>query len=161
MESGVRGDFAALTRLRTGVERLADNGFARLVRVVERAADRELRAGFAGSHDASGAAWPETTDGRPALVTYGKHWTTRSAGNVVSLSSNHIGARAHQLGATIRPLTADGVLAFTIGGRKIVARKVVLPARRVTPRNGSLETWARPINAAVARALPLLAGVQS
>lgn len=159
MDSGVRGDFAKLQRFEATLARVADVGPRRLVRVVGRAAQDELQRGFAGSHDATGAAWKLTTDGRKALVTYGKHWRLVVAGLAVRLTSDHIGAGVHQHGATITPKKADGVLVFTVAGVKIHARKVTVPARRVTPRNGGLDAWAPALRAAVTNELGELVGV--
>lgn len=170
----IRGNFEALARVRIGVDGLASNGLGRLVRVVGDAAVAELRAGFSEAHDPSGSAWKSTTDGRKPLQGFDRHWTLTLGRGVARLSSNHPGARAHQLGAVIVPrrrsrgrdtggrftTARGGVLAFVIGGAKVFARKVVLPKRRMTPRNGSLEGWARGIEGAVNAELALMAGVR-
>jgi phage gpG-like protein len=79
-----------------------------------------------------GAAWPKTTDGRAALFVGGTH-LARSIDHAVSgdaaiWGSGWIGARVHQFGAVIKPVNAR-FLAFTIGGQKIFAKKVTIPAR--------------------------------
>lgn len=159
MDSGVHGDFAKLRAFTARVEAIGNTGLRRVVRVVGRAALAELREGYAGSKDATGAAWALTTDGRRALTTYARHWRLVVAGNAVRLASDHIGAGVHQHGATITPKKADGVLVFTVAGVKIHARKVTVPARRVTPRNGGLDAWAPALRAAVTNELGELVGV--
>lgn len=162
--SGLVGDWQKLHRFASGLEAVGGAGragFPRLVRLTGRAAFEALREDFSNSHDASGSTWPRTTDGRAALVGFGKYWRLIIAGNAVRLSSNHPGARAHQLGATIVPTGAAGLLAFTIGGRKVFARKVKLPARRATPRNGGLDAWAPRLRKVVVDDLAAAIGVRS
>lgn len=49
-------------------------------------------------------------------------------GNQLIIGTNKIYGAVHQLGATIRPRTADA-LVFRMGGRLIHAKKVTIPAR--------------------------------
>lgn len=138
----VTGDWQKLRLFKGRVERLGGNVLPRLVRVVGRAALEELREGFAGSRGADGTGWPSTTEGRKPLVGFGKHWRLVIAGGALRLTSDHPGARAHNYGATIVPKNDLKALKFTIGGRTVFARKVRLPKRRATPKNGSLQGWA-------------------
>lgn len=159
MRDGVEGDWPALQRVRVRLDGLGRGPTRlRLVRVVGETALTELRAGFDRSHGPDGATWARTTEGKPALRGFDRYWTLRYAGAAVRLVSDHPGARAHMRGAVILPKRGGvgrgprgklGLLAFTIGGRKVFAKKVKLPARRPVPRNGTLQRWARPIEDAV------------
>ena len=166
MDDGVKGDWPKLERVRVRLDGLGRGETRlRLVRAVGETALQELRAGFERGHGPDGATWARTTEGKPALRGFDRHWTLRYAGAVVQLVSDHPGARAHMRGAVILPKRGGvgrgprgkftkgklGLLAFTIGGRKVFAKKVKLPSRRMTPRNGTLEGWVQPIADAVDR----------
>lgn len=80
-----------------------------------------------------GEAWPvRKDDGKPALfhtgaffdsIDYAMHYPSGEVG------TGHVGARVHQFGAVIRPVNARA-LAFTLpSGRKVLAKKVTIPAR--------------------------------
>lgn len=49
-------------------------------------------------------------------------------GDSVEVGTNKIHATVHQLGATIRPRTADA-LVFSMGGETVAAKSVTIPAR--------------------------------
>jgi hypothetical protein len=163
MSDGVTGDWNVIQRVRVAVGGMARGARPRLLRVVGVAAWRELAAGFDRAADPSGAAWAPTRAGGQPLAGYDRHWTLRFTGNGAQLASDHPGARIHQKGGVIFPKRGGvgrdakgkftrgrlGVLAFMVGGKKVFAKKVKIPARRMTPRNGTLEAWAAPIAAAV------------
>jgi len=95
-----------------------------------------------------GAAWPLTRDGRKALFVTGTH-LYRSIDHAASASearwgTGWIGAKVHQFGAVIRPKDAKA-LSFTVGGKRVVAKKVTIPAR---PYLGVSEQNARDLEAA-------------
>lgn len=163
MADGVQGDWPRLERVRVSIDGMHRGDRARLVRVVGTAAETAFRAGFDRGAAPDGSAWAPTREGGTPLAGFEQHWTLRYRGSIATLASDHPGARAHQRGATILPKRRGvgrgaggrftkgtlGVLAFVVGGRKVFARKVKIPARRMTPRNGSLEGWVTPIRAAV------------
>ena len=79
-----------------------------------------------------GAAWPPTQAGGSILFKTGSHLSdsiqhAASAGEV-HWGSGWIGAKVHQFGAVIRPVNARA-LAFTLGGKKVIAQQVTIPAR--------------------------------
>ena len=105
-----------------------------------------------------GAAWPPNHDGGSILFRTGSHLSDsiqHAAGaSDVHWGSGWIGARVHQFGAVIRPVKGK-VLAFMLGGKKVFAKKVTIPARPwlgISPANARelLETAERY----VARVLP-------
>lgn len=105
-----------------------------------------------------GAAWPANLNGGSILFRTGTHLSDsiqHAAGaNEVHWGTGWIGARVHQFGAVIRPVKGK-VLAFMLGGVRVFARKVTIPARPflgVSPANARelLETAERY----VAKALP-------
>lgn len=49
-------------------------------------------------------------------------------GSAVEIGTNKVYAAVHQFGATIRPRSAQ-FLSFMLGGRRVFARKVTIPAR--------------------------------
>ncbi len=166
MDEGVKGDWPRLERVRVRLDGLGRGETRlRLVRAVGETALQELHAGFERGHGPDGAGWKRTTDGKRPLAGFERYWSLRYAGSVVQLASDHPGARAHHRGAVILPKRGGvgrdtrgkftrgkmGVLAFTVGGRKVFAKKVKLPSRRMTPRSGTLEGWVQPIADAVDR----------
>lgn len=98
-----------------------------------------------------GKAWPKTTDGRSALFVQGNHLYRSIDHAVVGDSavwgSGWIGARVHQFGAVIKPVNAKR-LAFSIGGKKVFAKKVTVPARAYL---GVSEANARALEQTAAR----------
>lgn len=54
--------------------------------------------------------------------------TASVAGNAVRIGTNKVQAGIHQFGGEIRPRSA-AALAFTLGGRLVLAQKVTIPAR--------------------------------
>jgi phage gpG-like protein len=139
--SYVAGDFAKLHRLAASMEAAA-GAFPRLVRLVGEAALEELREGIAAGRDPAGAKWPATTEGKRALGGgMAASWVLSVEGDTARLSTEHEGAGAHQTGKVITPKTKP-LLAFQIGERKVFAKRVTLPQRRMHPRSGSLESWA-------------------
>jgi hypothetical protein len=158
---GLTGDWAALRRLRAGVDDVAREGFGRVVRRTSEAVLDAVHEGHAQGRDPSGASWASTTDGRRALQGgFPASWRTAISGNVVTLATSHDGAGAHQRGKTITPKTAR-VLAFVIGGQKVFARKVKIPQRRMHPSGGTLETWAPRLRVAALDELAAVVGVAS
>ncbi len=166
MDDGVKGDWPKLERVRVRLEGLGrGESRVRLVRAVGETALTELRKGFERGAAPDGAGWKRTTDGKRPLAGFERYWSLRYAGSVAQLASDHPGARAHHRGAVILPKRGGvgrdtrgkftrgkmGVLAFTVGERKVFARKVKLPSRRMTPRSGTLEGWVQPIADAVDR----------
>lgn len=164
MGDGVEGEWPRLERVRVRLDGLGRGETRlRLVRAVGETALQELHAGFERGHGPDGATWARTTEGERPLVGFERHWTLRYTGTAIQLVSDHPGARAHMRGAVILPKRGGagrdsrgkftkgklGLLAFTIGGRKVFAKKVKLPVRRPVPRNGTLQRWARPIEDAV------------
>jgi len=79
-----------------------------------------------------GARWAPTRQGRGALFVRGRHLAASirgaATGNKAIWGTGWIGARVHQFGAIIVPVQAKA-LVFEIGGRKVFAQKVVIPAR--------------------------------
>ena len=87
-----------------------------------------------------GAAWKKTRDGRGALFATGSHLYDsidhKSTAATATWGSGWIGARVHQLGATIVPVKAR-VLHFKVGGKSVFAKKVVIPARPYVGLSGA------------------------
>lgn len=79
-----------------------------------------------------GKAWPLTKEGRPALFVSGTHLYRsidhEAGASTARWGTGWIGARVHQFGATITPKNG-GALHFSMGGRKVFAKKVTIPAR--------------------------------
>ena len=80
----------------------------------------------------AGAAWPKTAEGRGALFKTGAHlYDTMqhvAGADQVRWGTGWKIAPVHQYGATIR---AKGkALVFTLGKKKVFARKVTIPARQ-------------------------------
>jgi phage gpG-like protein len=98
-----------------------------------------------------GKAWPKTRDGRGALFVTGTHLARSIDHAVVGDSaiwgSGWIGARIHQFGGVIKPVNAKR-LAFSIGGKKIFAKEVTMPARAYL---GVSEANARALEQTAAR----------
>lgn len=151
----IQGEFGALRAFRLAVRDVARPASRRLVLAdVGRTALAELRKGFSAQRSPDGDAWPATTDGRAALGgSMASSWSFSVAGRSVRLVSFHRGARTHQRGMTIRPKGPAGVLVFQIGGRTVFARKVKIPRRRMTPRNGSLGAWTGPVETTASQSL--------
>lgn len=152
----VKGDFRKIAKVRIGIEG-ARRHLRRITQAVGDAALEELREGIAAGCAPDGTAWPPTTDGRKALQGgMAASWGVTVNGLRASLRTSHEGAGMHQRGGVIvakrkgsgrdaggrftqgRP----GVLVFVVGGRKVFARKVKIPRRRMTPMTGTLERWA-------------------
>lgn len=79
-----------------------------------------------------GQAWPPNLEGTSILLRSGQHLLATvafvAAETEVEWGSSWEFAHVHQFGATIKPKTADR-LVFTIGGKKVGAKKVTIPAR--------------------------------
>lgn len=156
---GLTGDWAALRRLRAGVDDVAREGFGRVVRLVGDATLEAVQDGHAQGRDPSGVSWPSTTDGRRALQGgFSASWRMTVSGNVVTLATSHDGANAHQSGMVITPKTKRA-LAFVVAGQKVFARKVKIPQRRMHPSGGTLETWAPHLRAVATNELAAVIGV--
>lgn len=79
-----------------------------------------------------GAAWPVTAEGKGALFRTGAHLYDTMQ-HVAGADSVRWGtgwkyAPVHQYGAVIKPKNARALF-FTLGGKKVFARKVTIPAR--------------------------------
>jgi phage virion morphogenesis protein len=79
-----------------------------------------------------GAAWPPNREGTSTLLATGRHLRD-SVAFIASASSVEVGAswefaHIHQFGATISPKNAR-FLSFVSGGKRVVAKKVTIPAR--------------------------------
>lgn len=135
MDAGVRieinmADISAVNAL---VTRLADFDASELVsdlvRLGEMQTKERVRSGGPGP---DGEAWPPNLEGTPILYRTGKHLE----GQITSSASGSSGewgcawefAHVHQYGATIAPKNAD-FLAFSIGGKRVHAKKVTIPPR--------------------------------
>lgn len=79
-----------------------------------------------------GAAWKPNLESTPTLVRSGRHLhdaiAGRTEGNDAIVEAHWQHAWVHQQGLTIRPKTKKR-LTFTVRGRKVLARKVTIPAR--------------------------------
>jgi phage gpG-like protein len=79
-----------------------------------------------------GAAWPPNRAGTSTLLDTGRHLRDSIAfiasADQVEVGSSWEFAHVHQEGARITPKTAQR-LAFTIGGQKVFAKAVTIPAR--------------------------------
>lgn len=157
MDVDIRGDFAALARVSMGLDRVSRSLMPRLTRVLGAEALVALREGMAEGRGADGSVWKRTTEGRLALQGgMPGSWRATATRTVASLRTQHEGAGTHQRGMVITAKRGArgrdargkftrgslGVLAFTVGGRKVFARKVTIPKRRTTPLNGTLGRWA-------------------
>jgi phage gpG-like protein len=78
-----------------------------------------------------GAAWAPTAEGKGALFRTGAHlYDTMqhvAGGDQVRWGTGWKYAPVHQYGAVIKP--KGKALVFTLGGKKVFARKVTIPAR--------------------------------
>ena len=151
----LKGDFRKIAKVRIGLQWMR-RSLRQITQVVGDAALDELRTGIAEGRAPDGAAWPATSEGRKALQGgMAASWTLTVNGLRASLRTSHDGAGMHQRGGVIvakRKGTGRdgagrftrgrrGVLAFVVGGRKVFARKVKIPQRRMTPQTGTLERW--------------------
>jgi phage gpG-like protein len=80
-----------------------------------------------------GAAWKPTSDGRGALFVTGAHLARSidytSGETEARWGSGFNGARILHFGGVIAPVNAR-VLAFSVGGKKVFAKKVTIPSRK-------------------------------
>lgn len=87
---------------------------------------------FARGTGPDGEAWaPLTTGETPILVKSGRlrdSITHAVTGDSVTVGTNLLYAATHQFGATIKPKNAKA-LAFTVGGKFVMAKTVQIPAR--------------------------------
>lgn len=89
------------------------------------------------------AAWPARTSGgsHALLKKSGTLWRsiaiTQVSPTSVSLSSDRVYAAIHQFGGVIRPKAAGGRLAFSVGGKRVFAQSVTIPARPFFPVTAS------------------------
>lgn len=84
------------------------------------------------------APWPELSGGGAArLRRSGELWKGLHISNIGNrqgtVSVNKIYGAMHQWGGTIVPKQQGGVLAFSIGGKKVFAKRVTIPARPFLP----------------------------
>lgn len=135
MEFGVKieidqSDLAAVNALVTGLAEFdAGELVAEIVQLGENQTRKRIENGGPGP---DGEAWPPNLEGTPILFRTGRHLHD----SIASSSSGAGGewgaawefAHVHQYGATITPKDAAR-LAFTIGGAKVFAKKVTIPAR--------------------------------
>jgi phage gpG-like protein len=79
-----------------------------------------------------GVAWKKTTDGRAALFVDGTHLARSidyaSGESEARWGSGVVYARIHQFGGVITPVNGKA-LVFNLGGKKVFAKKVTMPAR--------------------------------
>ncbi len=79
-----------------------------------------------------GAAWKKTVEGRGALFVDGTHLSRSidyiSGETEARWGSGVVYARIHQFGGVITPVKGK-CLAFNLGGKKVFAKKVTIPAR--------------------------------
>lgn len=125
----ISGLDAALTRLRG----MGGIDFQSLLDALSRMGREQTRHRIeVEKASAEGKAWPKTTDGRSALFVTGHHlWRSIDhavVGDTAVWGSGWIGARIHQFGGIIKPVNATR-LAFSIGAKKVFAKKVTMPAR--------------------------------
>lgn len=135
MEIGVRieidqGDLARVDAL---VTRLSDFDASELVAEIVQLGENQTRKRVrAGGPGPDGEAWPPNLTGTDILVRTGRHLLDQ----IASSSGGDNGewgcawefAHVHQYGAVITPKDAPR-LAFMLGGKRVFAKSVTIPAR--------------------------------
>lgn len=91
------------------------------------------------------APWPAKRDGTPATLRKNQVLVrsiriTEITTDSVTVATDRPYAAIHQRGGVIKPKRPDGVLVFEIGGKKIFAKRVVMPARPFFPFVGDRMT---------------------
>ncbi len=135
MEFGVKieidvTDLAAVNALVTG---LSDFDAAPLVTELVQLGENQTRKRIeSGGPGPNGEAWPPNKEGTAILFRTGRHLHDSIASSS-SGASGEFGAawefaHVHQEGATITPKSA-GRLSFMLGGKRVFAKKVTIPAR--------------------------------
>lgn len=135
MEGGIRIeiDMADIAKVNALVTRLTDFDASELVAEIVELGENQTRKRIeSGGPGPDGEAWPPNLNGTPILFETGGHILARLA----SSSSGDSGewgcgwqfAHVHQYGATIVPKNAE-FLAFSIGGKRVHAKKVTIPPR--------------------------------
>lgn len=108
----------------------------------------KVQLGFRTASDPYGMPWKplKLRDGRPLSDTgrLRRSILAQSDNSGVTIGTNLKYARAHQFGATIVPKTAKRLVFAGQGGRKIFAKKVVIPARPYLPLNTAGQTVLPP-----------------
>jgi len=96
------------------------------------------------------APWKAKSDGSASTLKSREATLWRSLRVVsttktsVRIGSDRVYAAIHQFGGTIRPKKAGGRLVFTVGGKKVFAKSVTIPARPYFPViNGQLTPLAQ------------------
>jgi len=157
----ITGDFARMSKLIAQLERAArGEAFKAVGRAFAHELQHQVARGIDQARAPSGAAWKPRIQGGKALATLGDRAIVKFTGNVIRATIAFKWAGVHQHGATIYPKTErtashwhgknkrlkhdasrttnrGGVLAFSIGGSKVFARKVTIPARPMLPNEGA------------------------
>lgn len=100
---------------------------------------QQIKQGFDNSATPGGIAWKPIKNrvGKP-LVNTGKlrnGFKLAVNGQSIRISNAHIGAATHNEGKTIHVRKAAWML-FTVMGKRVRAKKVVIPQRQFMPLNG-------------------------
>lgn len=126
-------DVSSLATARAQLDRLRsfklDDGARLLAPILEAQTRRRI---MDEKTSPSGVAWKPNLEGTAILTRSGRHLhdavAGRTAGADAIVEAHWQHAWVHQQGLTIRP-KAKKRLAFTVRGRKVLARKVTIPAR--------------------------------
>ncbi len=135
MDAGIRIeiDMSDITKVNALVTRLTDFDASQLIsEMVQIGATQTKARVSAGGPGPDGEAWPPNLEGTPILYRSGDNLY----GQIKSTASGLTGewgcawplSHVHQYGATIVPKNAD-YLAFSIGGKRVHAKKVTIPPR--------------------------------
>lgn len=132
---------AALRRAFADLGRIAKEDRARPLTVAAEKMLNSTKRRLGGTTDPDGNAWPSLNADYAAQKRGGgmlresgmlagaaslKH---DLRGDTVAIGTNRIYAAIHQFGGKITPKTSGGRLAFMLGGRRLFARSVTIPAR--------------------------------
>lgn len=133
MSIGVTIDVSGLSGVVAALERIAAFPKAELMDGLgQLGASQTKRRISSEKKSPEGAAWKANRSGGSILFASGSNLHDsidhRSSDSQAAWGTGWIGARIHQFGGTIRP-KAGKRLAFTLGGKKVFARSVTIPAR--------------------------------
>jgi phage gpG-like protein len=135
MEIGVKieVDGADLARVNALVTGLAEFDAAPLVAEICSLGESQTRKRIeSGGPGPDGEAWPANLEGTPILFRTGRHLhdaiASSAGGDAGEWGCAWEFAHVHQEGAVITPQAAER-LSFVIGGKRVFAKKVTIPAR--------------------------------
>lgn len=133
MSIGVTIDVSGLSGMVAALERIAAFPKAELMDGLgQLGASQTKRRIMSEKRSPEGAAWKANLSGGSILFATGSNLADsidhRSTDGEAAWGTGWIGAKIHQFGGVIKP-KGGGRLAFVMGGRKVFARSVTIPAR--------------------------------